>query len=161
MVGLTGGVSLDTVTMSGDVLRAFTYGGFVMAGANRTQSRGRQPAKQQQKPKGDKPAFVVRIGKLKLSAWANKGENGEWFSCKLARIYMNDKKEWEETGHFNDSDLPQLAELMRLAYTEMSLNTGRARVEWLDGRAEGGDGEGGGDSGGGDDFVDENGNPQF
>ena len=107
-----------------------------MAGNFRGKPQGKPAPKPAPKPKGDKPALVVRHGAYKLSAWANQGERGEWFSCKLARVYKVGE-EWRQTDSFNDSDLLSVAELCRVAFTTIGAAAGKSKIEWLDGRVDG------------------------
>lgn len=95
-----------------------------MAGiASKGKPKGAAP-KPKPKPKGDKPKVVVRFGNLKASCWENSGEYGIWYSCKIARIFKDKEGEWQQTDHFNDSDLMSLVGLLQTTYVELAMRKG-------------------------------------
>lgn len=62
------------------------------------------------------PVHKIRIGKIKVALWENKGDkNGTWFSVTATRSYLDNQKKWHTANSFGKDDLLCLAELLRQA----------------------------------------------
>lgn len=88
--------------------------------SQRNRGNGSKPA---DKPKGEKPHYVIRYGQLKLSCWRNESDNGVWYSCKLVRIYK-DGETWKDSASLNDGDLANAAALLLRANHELQMERG-------------------------------------
>ena len=66
--------------------------------------------------KTNKPDLVLRDGSLKATVWRNEGENGPYFSTKLAKTYSDQDGKPRDTQNFSQSELLRVAELSRDAY---------------------------------------------
>lgn len=64
----------------------------------------------------NKPAFEARLNHIRVSVWANEGENGaRWFNTTITRRYK-DGDEWRDTSTYSGlADLALVGEATRLA----------------------------------------------
>lgn len=69
----------------------------------------------------NQPAFSLRDGAIKLTCWANKGENNKTFhSVDVTRSYKtDDSDDWKETRQFSGSDILKASALMQEAYAKI------------------------------------------
>src|SRR5262249_41827253 len=75
--------------------------------------RASQPAKQEER---NKPAFEVRLGRIRCTIWRNEHEkSGTWYSMTLSRSYKDDKGQWKSATSFGRDDLLVLGEVCRRA----------------------------------------------
>lgn len=62
------------------------------------------------------PAKKFRMGRIKVTIWANKTKAGEvWFSTEITRSYK-DGDEWQESANYGCDDLPIVAKAADMAY---------------------------------------------
>ncbi|MEO1014111.1 MAG: hypothetical protein AAFX08_02870 [Pseudomonadota bacterium] len=64
----------------------------------------------------NRPARVLRDGNLKATIWANRNDNGLYFTTSLAKTYTDAQHNVRDTGNFHSADLLRIAELSRLAH---------------------------------------------
>lgn len=63
------------------------------------------------------PAHECRIGRLKVTVWANHSEKeGVWYSVNLTRSYRDGEGNWKQATSLGRDDLLPAGELLRLAY---------------------------------------------
>ena len=63
-----------------------------------------------------KPAFEVRLGRIKATLWANHGEHGTFFNTTVSRLYKDASGAWQQSDSFSRDDLPTLQKALDLAY---------------------------------------------
>jgi len=63
-----------------------------------------------------KPAFTLRDGSIKATAWANTSDKGMFYSIDITRGYMTDNGEWKDTTSFSGGDALRASNLLKLAY---------------------------------------------
>lgn len=63
-----------------------------------------------------KPAFEVRLGRIKATLWENYGEHGEFYSTTVSRLYKDANGKWQQSDSFSRDDLPVLQKALDLAY---------------------------------------------
>jgi hypothetical protein len=63
-----------------------------------------------------KPAYEVRLGRVKATLWANSGEHGTFYNTTAARLYKDGDGKWQQSDSFSRDELPVLIEALRLAY---------------------------------------------
>lgn len=63
-----------------------------------------------------KPAHVIRFGRIKAAIWANESANGTWYSVQVCRVYK-DGDEWKQTDSFGRDDLPLVCKALDHAHT--------------------------------------------
>lgn len=118
-----------------------------MANGRNNQRGNNAPQQQQQQSSGRDPRYRIRYGAIKLSAWLNPGDNGNWFSIKLTRSYLKDNN-WHDSDSFNLTDLPALIQLLTRAHHEMQMDTS-GKEEFLDSGIPAQQNNQGGNNGGG------------
>jgi len=64
----------------------------------------------------NKPAYEVRLGRVKAAVWANQGDNGVWYSVVISRLYK-DGNEWKRAESFGRDDLPLVMKVADLVHT--------------------------------------------
>lgn len=69
----------------------------------------------------NKPAYEVRLGRVKATVWANTSEKGTWHNVTLSRSYR-DGKDWKESNSFGRDDLLVLAKVLDQAHTLIALD---------------------------------------
>ncbi|MEM9494976.1 MAG: hypothetical protein AAGA09_03150 [Pseudomonadota bacterium] len=80
--------------------------------------------------RGDGPVETIRDGALKASIWRNEGENGPYFSTKLAKTYEDRNGDLKDAQSFSNGDLIKLSELTRRAYVRANELYREARHEY-------------------------------
>ncbi|MEM9838926.1 MAG: hypothetical protein AAF830_07175 [Pseudomonadota bacterium] len=70
----------------------------------------------QDNERGNAPIHTERDGGLKASIWENEGENGPFYSVKLAKTYTDRDGNLRDTSSFTGTELLQIAEVVRAAY---------------------------------------------
>jgi len=68
------------------------------------------------------PAFELRAGALKLTAWRNVRKDFVSYSFTLSRRYVGGDGVWRESRSIRDSDLLRAAELLRMAWQRVVLD---------------------------------------
>lgn len=63
----------------------------------------------------NKPAFTIRDGSIKATAWANNSEKGTFYSVDLVRGYKQGD-DWKESTSLSGTDLLRAARLLERAY---------------------------------------------
>ncbi len=66
--------------------------------------------------KNNEPVDRVRVGRIEVAIWKNRGENGAWHSVTLSRTYKDKDDKLQSTDSFSGTDLILAAEALRLAY---------------------------------------------
>jgi len=61
-----------------------------------------------------RPAYEVRLGRIKATIWANPRDNGTWFNVVLSRNYK-DGDEWKSSNSFGRDELLTVAKVADLA----------------------------------------------
>lgn len=74
---------------------------------------------------GNKPAYEVRLGRVKAAVWANQGDAGVWFSVVFSRLYKEGDS-WKRSESFSRDDLPLVAKLADRVHTWIYEQTGAA-----------------------------------
>ena len=64
------------------------------------------------------PAFTLRDGAIKATAWANTNDKGTFYSVDVVRGYKDANGEWKDTTSFSGSDLLRASNLMQQAYNK-------------------------------------------
>ncbi|HOW74106.1 MAG TPA: hypothetical protein PKY77_26170 [Phycisphaerae bacterium] len=64
-----------------------------------------------------KPAHVVRFGRIKAAIWANQSPSGCWYSVQVCRVYRDGQNEWRQSDSFGRDDLPLVCKAMDRAHT--------------------------------------------
>lgn len=72
---------------------------------------------------GNKPAYEVRLGRVKAAVWANHGESGVWYSVVFSRLYKEGDN-WKRSESFSRDDLPLVAKLADRVHTWIYEQTG-------------------------------------
>ena len=75
----------------------------------------------------NKPAFTLRDGAIKATAWANDSEKGIFYSVDVSRGYKDQSGEWKETTSFSGNDILRAGNLYNAAYNrilELKANDG-------------------------------------
>jgi len=72
-----------------------------------------------------KPVDTLRDGALKATIWKNTGENGDFYSVDLARIYTKQGKNgtpdtFHDTNSYSGTQLLQIARLADKAYDRVA-----------------------------------------
>ena len=63
-----------------------------------------------------KPAYEIRLGRIRASIWANHSESHEvWFNVSVSRLYR-DGDQWKDSQTFSRDDLPIVAKVADMAY---------------------------------------------
>lgn len=78
-----------------------------------------------EKENGNKPAYEVRLGRVKAAVWANTGESGVWYSVVFSRLYKEGDN-WKRSESFSRDDLPLVAKLADRVHTWIYEQTGAA-----------------------------------
>ena len=78
-----------------------------------------------------KPAAVVRDGTLEIAIWPREGQHGTYFTANFVRSYKTENG-WNQTSSIRAADLPRLASLAQLAYTELMGLQSLERAKKLD-----------------------------
>lgn len=63
-----------------------------------------------------KPAHVVRFGRIKAAIWARQGPNGSWYSVRVCRVYK-EGEQWKQADSFGRDDLPLVCKALDKAHT--------------------------------------------
>ncbi len=64
----------------------------------------------------NKPAHEIRLGRIRVTIWANKTEDHDiWFNATASRLYR-DENTWKDSTTFHRDDLPVLAKALDMAY---------------------------------------------
>jgi len=64
----------------------------------------------------NKPAHEIRLGKIRVTIWANSTEDHDiWFNATVSRIYR-DESTWKDATTFRRDDLPVLSKALDMAY---------------------------------------------
>lgn len=66
----------------------------------------------------NKPAFTFRDGALKVTGWANFGENGTFYSVEPSRTYKQGEV-FKDSHSLSGTEPIQMARLLHLAYTRI------------------------------------------
>ena len=61
------------------------------------------------------PAHKIRDGVLQVTIWRNTSDKGTYYTITPSRGYKNGDDVWKETDSLNESDLLDMAELLREA----------------------------------------------
>ena len=63
-----------------------------------------------------KPAHEIRLGRIRVTIWANQTEDHEvWFNVTMSRLYK-DESQWKDATSFRRDDLPVVAKAVDMAY---------------------------------------------
>lgn len=63
-----------------------------------------------------KPACDFRLGRIKVTIWANHAADGDvWFSVEIVRLYQN-AGQWHESTSFGRDDLALVAKAADMAF---------------------------------------------
>lgn len=96
----------------------------------RERTGGAKPAQAKPQPptpppseNGNKPAYEVRLGRVKAAVWANHGESGVWYSVVFSRLYKEGDN-WKRSESFSRDDLPLVAKLADRVHTWIYEQTG-------------------------------------
>ncbi len=73
----------------------------------------------------NKPIDTLRDGALKATIWKNSGENGDFYSVDLARIFTKQGEEgspdtFHDTNSYSGTQLLQIARLASKAYDRVA-----------------------------------------
>lgn len=71
----------------------------------------------QPRPRGQRPADVIRDGALKATIWENASEKGPYHTTTLAKTFEDKSGKLRDTHSFSNNDLLRVSELARQAYT--------------------------------------------
>ena len=64
-----------------------------------------------------RPAHVIRLGRIKAVIWANSGLNGVWYSVQVARVYKDQSGQWQQSDSFGRDDLLLAGKALDQAHT--------------------------------------------
>ena len=71
----------------------------------------------QNQPKGDKPVYSLRSGRIRGSIWRNITEEGEpWYNTTYERTYKDEKESTEEKPVYKNSTSFSSVDHLRIAY---------------------------------------------
>ena len=77
----------------------------------------------------EKPIHEIRLGKIKVSLWANRADNGMRYNATVCRLYR-DGDNWKTSESFGRDELPLVIKALDMAHTWMlttSVNEKEAR----------------------------------
>jgi hypothetical protein len=78
----------------------------------------------------NKPAWEVRLARIKAIVWANPSDGGVRYNVTIRRIFKREgSATWEQSDSFGRDDLPQVMEVVRQAWL------------WIYGQTSSGDGQ--------------------
>lgn len=64
----------------------------------------------------NKPAHEIRLGKIRVTIWANTTDDRDiWFNATASRLYR-DENTWKDSTAFRRDDLPVLSRALDMAY---------------------------------------------
>lgn len=63
-----------------------------------------------------KPAYVIRFGRIKATVWAHGSPNGLWYSVQACRVYK-EGDQWKQSDSFGRDDLPLVCKALDQAHT--------------------------------------------
>jgi len=66
------------------------------------------------------PVYKSRDGALQLSVWANKGENGTFYSADVKRTFKDKQEAWQETYSMGKKDIGTAMVLLNLGYVKIA-----------------------------------------
>ena len=66
-----------------------------------------------------RPVHTLRVGRIQVAIWKNKGTTGTWFSVTSSRSYKDEQGNWKDTDSFAPQDLPLLCRLLDQAYNHL------------------------------------------
>lgn len=77
----------------------------------------------------NQPAATIRDGALKVTIWANFGDNGTFYSVEPSRTYMQGEV-YKDSHSLSGTEPIQMARLLHLAYTRIGelIRDDRARA---------------------------------
>ncbi len=68
---------------------------------------------------GNSPTAEVRLGRIKATIWANRGQDGgRWHTVQLTRLYQ-EGGQWRWTHSFGRNDLLAVAKVADLAHSKV------------------------------------------
>src|ERR1700728_1719968 len=79
-----------------------------------TKNGSTKAAPAPQEPAKQRPAYEIRLGRIKATIWANQNDNGTWFNVVLSRNYK-DGDEWKSSSSFGRDELLTVAKIADLA----------------------------------------------
>ena len=65
-----------------------------------------------------KPAFTLRDGLIKVTAWEKTGDNGTFYNIDLTRSYKDSGGDWKESTSFTGGDVLRASNLLQQAYNK-------------------------------------------
>ena len=68
----------------------------------------------------NQPIETLRDGRLKATIWKNFGDNGNFYSVNLTRIYQKDNGDWQDSDSFSGTELLRIARLAGKAYDRVN-----------------------------------------
>jgi hypothetical protein len=95
---------------------------------------------QRQQSDRDPPAKEIRIGLLKATIWANKKDDGKWYSVTLSRSYKDGDDQWKTSHSFGKDDLLVASQLLQQAFLWIAKESGAVGLGAGTEDEEGGDG---------------------
>jgi hypothetical protein len=73
-----------------------------------------------------RPVHTIRYGSVSAAVWANNSRVGYFFNTTFCRSYK-EGDQWQETGSFEDRDLPALAKAALDAHSWIYSQKAKAR----------------------------------
>ena len=56
----------------------------------------------------NKPAFEVKSGAIRATAWQNEGQNGPYHNIVMSRFYKDRDGKWQQTKSLRPKDMPDV-----------------------------------------------------
>ncbi len=81
-----------------------------------TRPAGAAPAAGPAADGANRPAYEVRLGRIKATVWRNASDSGPWYSTVISRLYK-EGNDWRQSESYGRDDLPLVMKVADLAHT--------------------------------------------
>ncbi|MFO0809049.1 MAG: hypothetical protein U0746_10530 [Gemmataceae bacterium] len=82
----------------------------------RTAPPAPAPRNGPQGEEGNRPAYEVRLGRIKATVWRNVSDSGPWYSTVISRLYK-EGNDWRQSDSYGRDDLPLVKKVADMVHT--------------------------------------------